>query len=71
MDWGTIAGILVVGEITKVENVMDGNAELAVGTITVSEVIKGDKDMKKVKLSPEGDPFGGQFFTVGMVKARP
>lgn len=45
------ADLVVVGKITKVKNVMDGNAELAVGTITVSEVIKGDKDMKEVELA--------------------
>ncbi len=62
------ADLVVVGKITKVENVMDGNAELAVGTITVSEVIKGDKDMKKVKLAWRTgrvlDPNTGMWFEV-------
>ena len=62
------ADLVVVGKITKVENVMDGNAELAVGTITVSEVIKGDKDMKEVKLAWRTgrvlDPNTGMWFEV-------
>jgi hypothetical protein len=62
------ADLVVVGKITKVKNVMDGNTELAVGTITVSEVIKGDKDMKEVELAWHTgrvlDPDTGTWFEV-------
>ncbi|MFH1549179.1 MAG: hypothetical protein ABIH04_01335, partial [Planctomycetota bacterium] len=44
------ADLVVAGKITKVENATDGNSEIAVGTITVGEVLKGDKNTKEAKL---------------------